>query len=154
MMSRQEREPASRPAWPAWWPWGLWLFGPATFGFAFVVYVVVPEFYYGDSRPGPDPCLALLMVTSHGIAGIGTLCFVLTRGPHRGTAEFWLLILYWLSVGGWILLGVGLALAVDASTAVGVWCARVGVTTAVVMPVVGLVRGLVRKRRARLLVEP
>ncbi len=130
--------------------WTTWLVGPASFGLAFVGYVLLPEFFYGYSDPGPDLLLALVMVTTHSVAGACTIALVLKRGPHRRTPEFWLIILYWAGIAGWIVPGVFVAATktmIDPT--LPRMCTGVSAAVVVIMPVVGLARWLSGRGRTQ-----
>lgn len=145
----QERS-LSKRAFPNWWIWAIWLAGPVSYGLAFIIYVVIPELYYGSSDPGPDLGLGCLMVLTHGAAGVGTLPLLFTRGQHWRRPEFWLLVIYWVGIAGWLspaLLAVTLDAAISPTLP---WCCtRVSLVAVVLMPLVGVVRWLAGRARRR-----
>jgi hypothetical protein len=108
---------------------------------AFVCYVVAPEWYYGYSDPGPDLCLAFIMIVTHLAAGMCTLLLLVQRGSHWRAAEFWLLLVYWSGIAGWILPAFWLSADRSAIDPTIPWlCSRISVVSVVLMPVVGLAR--------------
>ena len=76
--------------------WLVWLCGPASYGAAFVYYVI-------PGRYGADAGLACIMVGTHLVAAVGTLVLFLGPGPRRNL-ECWLLLpIYWVGIGIWVL---------------------------------------------------
>ena len=137
-----------RRAVPAWLLWGTWVVGPASFGLAFVCYVVAPELYYGHADPPPDPSLGCMMVMTHIVAGTCTVVMLLMRGPHWRAAEFWVLLLYWSGIAGWILPGVwAIAASRTMDPAIPWLCMKVSAAAVVLMPAAGLARRLMVRNR-------
>ena len=121
--------------------WVTWLFGPASYGLAFVCYVIAPEWFYGYSDPGPDLLLAAIMVMTHLVALTCTVLLLLARGPHWRAAEFWVLLIYWAGIAGWILPAFWLSAGGCAIDPTIPWlCTRVNLVAVVLMPCVGLAR--------------
>ena len=121
--------------------WVTWLIGPASYGLAFVIYVVAPEIYYGDPDPGPDLLLACIMMLTHLAAATCTILLLIARGPHWRSPEFWVLLVYWLGIAGFIMPVFWLTDVPGAIDPTVPWFfSRVSVAAVVLMPVVGLAR--------------
>lgn len=123
--------------------WAAWLVGPASYGAAFVYCWAYPEF----CDDPPNLLLACVMVLTHLVAGAMSVALLLLRGAHWRAVEFWLLLVYWVGIGGWVLPGFWEATrAIDPTIP---WlCTRISAVAAVLIPVAGLARFLLIRRRA------
>ena len=124
--------------------WAAWFAGPATYGAAFVYCWAYPEF----CDDPPNLLLAFVLVLTHLAAGAMSCALLFLRGPHWRAIEFWLLLIYWIGIGGWVLPAFSAATrTIDPSIP---WlCTRISAAAVVLVPVVGLARLLLTRRRVR-----
>ena len=140
-----KREPHTRQRLPPWFFWATWLIGPANYAMALAYCLTWPEM----CDDPPNMLLAFQMVITHLIAGGMTIALVVDAGPHRFTAEFWLLTLYWGGIAGWVIipfLFMG-APSVEMDPTFPFVCTRVSAVVAVLIPLFGLARWVFRRRR-------
>ena len=104
-MSGDVGDPAANrwsPAQEPWFPWVVWLFGPACLGATTALCLARPVF---TELPEGLP-LGCAVVFSHLLSAVLFVWHVVVPGPHRRSGMFWLLAAYWLGLIGAVVLGM------------------------------------------------
>ena len=133
-------------AFDASWFWGAWLFGPVSFGAAYVTWVVVPDL----SGPWLTPTVGSALAVSHFGAAALTIPILLEFDRHWRRPELWVIVTYWVSLAGWLGLTLASPMVLnEAEIRFAELCILVSLAAVVLMPAISIVRLLAGWSRKR-----